>query len=63
MHVAPPIPFMDAVPPVSDKETGVDRVVSEWGGEKTGPRSYRFTTSEARRLAWLLDRIEQVVLP
>lgn len=43
--------------------TGIDRVVSEWGGEKTGPRSYRFTTSEARRLAWLLDRIEGVVLP
>jgi D-amino peptidase len=41
----------------------VDRVVAEWGGTKTGARSYRFETSEAKRLAWLLDRIEGVVLP
>jgi D-amino peptidase len=41
----------------------IDRVASEWGAEKTGERSYRYTTPEARRLAWFIDRIEGVVLP
>lgn len=31
--------------------------------EKTGDRSYRFVTSEARQLAYLLDSIEGIVLP
>ncbi len=43
--------------------TRIDEVVAEWGGEKTGARSYRYTTSDARQLAWMLDRIEGVVLP
>jgi len=43
--------------------TGIDRVVGEWGGEKVGPRSYRIVTSDARRLAYMIDRIEGVVLP
>ncbi len=43
--------------------TGIDKVVAEWGGTKTGARSYTYVTSDARRLAWLLDRIEGVVLP
>jgi D-amino peptidase len=42
---------------------GVDRVVTEWGGEKVGERSYRYVTSDARQLAWMIDRIEGVVLP
>lgn len=42
---------------------GVDRVVAEWGGEKIAERSYRYVTSDARQLAWLIDRIEGVVLP
>ncbi|HEU4829096.1 MAG TPA: M55 family metallopeptidase, partial [Gemmatimonadales bacterium] len=42
---------------------GIDDVVAEWGGEKTGARSYRYTTSDARQLAWMIDRIEGVVLP
>jgi D-amino peptidase len=42
---------------------GVDRVVAQWGGEKVGERSYRYVTSDARQLAWLIDRIEGVVLP
>ncbi|HEU5049868.1 MAG TPA: M55 family metallopeptidase [Gemmatimonadales bacterium] len=42
---------------------GIDRLASEWGVEKTGARSYRYTTSEARRLSWLLDQVERVVLP
>lgn len=41
----------------------IDEVVTEWGGEKTGARSYRYSTSDARRLAWMIDRIEGVVLP
>ena len=43
--------------------TRIDEVVAEWGGEKTGARSYRYSTSDARRLAWMIDRIEGVVLP
>lgn len=43
--------------------TRIDEVVAGWGGEKTGPRSYRYTTSDARQLAWMIDRIEGVVLP
>jgi D-amino peptidase len=41
----------------------VDRVAAEWGLEKTGPRSYRWTVDSARRLAWFIDRVEGVVLP
>ena len=41
----------------------IDEVVAEWGGEKAGPRSYRYVTSDARQLAWMIDRIEGVVLP
>ena len=41
----------------------IDEVVTAWGGEKTGGRSYRYVTSDARRLAWMIDRIEGVVLP
>jgi len=41
----------------------IDEVVAEWGGEKTGARSYRYVTPNARRLAWMIDRIEGVVLP
>ncbi len=43
--------------------TGVDRVVSEWGGSKTGARSYTYQTSDARQLAWMIDYVERVVLP
>jgi len=42
---------------------GVDSLAPLWGVEKTGPRAYRFVTSEARRIAHLLDAIELVVLP
>jgi D-amino peptidase len=41
----------------------IDEVVAEWGGEKTGARSYRYATSDARQLAFMIDRIEGVVLP
>jgi D-amino peptidase len=40
-----------------------DRQAPAWGVEKTGPRAYRFTTSEARRIAYVLDAVELVVLP
>jgi D-amino peptidase len=42
---------------------GVDSLAPAWGAQKTGPRSYRFVTSEARQIAYLLDAIELVVLP
>jgi D-amino peptidase len=42
---------------------GMDAVVLAWGLEKTGPRAYRWTTSDAKQIAYLLDAIEQVVLP
>ena len=42
---------------------GVDSLAPLWGVEKTGLRAYRFVTSEARRIAHLLDAIELVVLP
>jgi D-aminopeptidase len=42
---------------------GVDSLAPLWGVEKTGPRTYRFVTSEARRIAYLLDAVELVVLP
>jgi len=35
----------------------------EWKLEKTGPRAYRWTTSDAKQIAYLLDAIELVVLP
>jgi len=35
----------------------------EWKLEKTGPRAYRWTTSDAKQIAHLLDAIELVVLP
>ena len=42
---------------------GVDTLAPEWGLEKTGERAYRWTTSDARQIAYLLDAIELVVLP
>ncbi|MGH7539017.1 MAG: M55 family metallopeptidase [Gemmatimonadales bacterium] len=40
---------------------GVDSL--NWSGlEKTGERSYRFTTSDARQIGYLIDAIEVVVL-
>jgi D-amino peptidase len=42
---------------------GVDGLAPAWGVEKTGPRTYRFTTSDARQIAYLLDAVELVVLP
>jgi len=42
---------------------GVDRVVTQWGGTKTGARSYTYQTADARQLAWMIDYIERVVLP
>ncbi|MCZ6758980.1 MAG: M55 family metallopeptidase [Gemmatimonadetes bacterium] len=41
---------------------GVD-AITEFGLEKTGERSYRFVTDDARQIAYLLDAIELVVLP
>ncbi len=41
----------------------LDKVVTDWGGERIGPRSYRLTASDAKRIAWMIDRIEGVVLP
>lgn len=43
--------------------TGMDRVAAAWGLEQTGPRAYRFETSDARRMAYVIDAIEGVVLP
>jgi len=43
--------------------TGVDALVSKWGLEKTGARSYRWVTSDAKQIGYLLDAIERVVLP
>jgi D-amino peptidase len=43
--------------------TGMTRVASDWGLEATGPRGYRFVTSDARQMAFLIDAIERVVLP
>jgi hypothetical protein len=31
--------------------------------EKAGPRSYRVTMQDAKRIAYLLDAVELVVLP
>lgn len=42
---------------------GVEALAPAWGLEKTGERSYRWTTSDARQIAYLLDAIELVVLP
>jgi hypothetical protein len=42
---------------------GMDGVVTAWKLEKTGPRAYRFVTSDAKQIAYLLDAIEQIVLP
>lgn len=42
---------------------GVDALMKDWGMEKTGPRSYRLTATDAKRIAYLLDAIELVVLP
>lgn len=42
---------------------GVDALMTEWGMEKTGPRSYRVTLQDAKRIAYLLDAVELVVLP
>ena len=43
--------------------TGVDALVSKWGLEKTGARSYRYVTSDAKQIAYLVDAVEKVVLP
>jgi len=43
--------------------TGVDALAPKWGVVKTGPRAYRFETSDAKQIAYLLDAIELVVLP
>lgn len=42
---------------------GVDALAPAWGFEKTGERSYRYVTSDARQIAYLLDAVELVVLP
>lgn len=42
---------------------GVDSLAPAWGLEKTGPRTYRFETSDARQIAYVLDAVELVVLP
>jgi D-amino peptidase len=42
---------------------GVDGLMAEWRLEKTGERSYRLVTDSAKRIAWLLDAVELVVLP
>lgn len=42
---------------------GVDALGPGWRLEKTGARSYRFVTDDARRIAYLLDAVELVVLP
>lgn len=42
---------------------GVDSLAPRWDLEKTGPRTYRFTTSDAKRIAYVLDAVELVVLP
>jgi hypothetical protein len=42
---------------------GMDGLALSWRLEKTGPRAYRWTTSDAKQIAYLLDAIEQVVLP
>jgi D-amino peptidase len=42
---------------------GVDRLMKDWDLEKTGPRSYRLVAPDARRIAYLLDAVELVVLP
>ena len=41
---------------------GVD-TITVYDLEKTGARSYRFVTSEARQIGYLLDSIEGIVLP
>lgn len=42
--------------------TGVDRLMQRYRLEKVAGRTYRFTTSSAREIAYLLDDIELVVL-
>jgi D-aminopeptidase len=42
---------------------GVDALMKDWGMEKTGPRAYRLVAQDAKRIAYLLDAIELVVLP
>ena len=42
---------------------GMARVAAEWGLEQTGPRAYRFVTSDARQMAYVIDAVEGVVLP
>jgi D-amino peptidase len=46
-----------------DRVAGMDGLALAWKLEKTGPRAYRWTTSDAKQMAYLLDAIEQVVLP
>jgi D-amino peptidase len=42
---------------------GMNAVARDWKLEQTGARAYRWTTSDAKQLAYLLDAIELVVLP
>lgn len=42
---------------------GMARVMQEWGLEQTAPRAYRFVTSDARQMAYVIDAVEGVVLP
>jgi D-amino peptidase len=41
---------------------GIDEVERRYKLEKVGPRTYNFTTSDARQIGYLLDAIEVVVL-
>ena len=36
--------------------------VTDWSLEKIGERTFRFITSDARQIGYLLDAIEEVVL-
>ena len=42
--------------------TGVDQLMQRYRLEKVEGRTYRFTTSSAREIAYLLDDVELVVL-
>lgn len=46
-----------------DRVAGMARVAAEWGLEQAGPRAYRWVTSDALQIAYLVDAIEGVVLP
>jgi D-amino peptidase len=42
--------------------TGIDSLMTQYKFEKTGDRTYRMTTRDAREFGYLLDAIERVVL-